>query len=812
MSPILSVAIAYIAHSLPVLPVAITDTGKEGHARWRKVPLNTSPIPGQGGSRGASLDPDQVAQWWQDHPRAQLGIATGHALPGGGFLLVVDDDGQLKAAEELLGALPPSVRISTPGGGAHVYLRTPSPIGNGKGALKAIAGLDVRGLGGYVVAPPSVRPDGAAWGGLIRPERIEWLPETWLHGLAGKPAQEPRAPFTPPPRTSGVGRERAYAEGALRGACERIRAAVVGGRHAQVLAESRTVGGWLHAGLVEADVERQLAEAATCPDYPDGDVRTVRDGLRAGKTAPLSLPDDPPRRQDPGPDEREPDPQRRAPDPLSEARALMTKALGVLYAEQTTKAERQAVARELAGSVDLLAVVAEAAPAEWATWCAGVEAAGGMGEHLRGLRRAVTAQLDEGKQDARRARQERNGQAAGAARAALMARLSTTEDGSVKASYANIVTILRGDPRYSTLRCSSLGDVVEVGGEELNEGPGTADLCEWLRDAYGMDAGEVTAKTALYAVAQGRVYSPVRDYLESVRGKGRDDVVGDLLRDCLGLESPTPMQGAMLGRFLISAVARALDPGCKVDTALILVGEQGAKKSTFFAGLFGDWFGDSPIPIGNKDAPITMSRVWGYEAAELEDLTKKRSVESVKQFMGSSRDLYRPPFARTAILAPRHTVLCGSVNPIGGKGGSAGFLSDPSGSRRFWIISVPPDWLVPLPLVASLRDRAWAWALAEYEAGERWWFDRAEDIAREEDAQQYQIEDPWHESVGDWLTQGAALSENFTTGAVLAGIGLDINQRGQREASRVRAILVRLGWIEKASPAGFRGQRVWRRS
>ena len=486
----------------------------------------------------------------------------------------------------------------------------------------------------------------------------------------------------------------------------------------------------------------------------------------------------------------------------------MEEARTALYAEQVTKDERTAVARRLVGAATDLAMVAREDPSGWAVWTGAIAHAGGCSELARELRRVVVAINDD---HAAKERAKRRGGST-SARDSIMARLSKTESGTVRPSYANIVTILKGDPRYATLRMSELGDVVDVGGDELHEGPATADLCEWLRDSYGMDAAEVSAKSAIFAVAQGRKYSPVRDYLESVRGKGGDgSIVGRLMVEGLGITTATPMHLTMVGRFLIGAVARAMQPGCKVDTALVLVGEQGAKKSTFFKALFGRFFGDSPIPIGNKDAPIMLSRVWGYEASELEDLTTKRSAESVKQFMGSSSDLFRPPFARAAIQQPRHTVLCGSVNPQGGRGGSAAFLSDTSGSRRFWILTVPERWVTPEAKVVAMRDEAWAWALDQYEAGERWWFDRDEDEVREVDASQYQIEDVWQESVSAWLEKGSALLGNFTTREALIGLGVEEKDHTAKDAGRMRAILVRLGWIEKCSPAGFRGKRVWQR-
>lgn len=196
----------------------------------------------------------------------------------------------------------------------------------------------------------------------------------------------------------------------------------------------------------------------------------------------------------------------------------------------------------------------------------------------------------------------------------------------------------------------------------------------------------------------------------------------------------------------------------------------------------------------------------------MDDLAKRRSVESVKQFLGSASDLYRPPFARTAILAPRHTVMCGSLNPEGGTGGTAAFLTDSSGSRRFWIITVPANWIIPKAKIEAMRDEVWADALADYEAGERWWFNRDEDKEREEDAQQYQVEDVWCSALLEWIDGVLGGAENFTTSDALGALGIDVGRRTAKDATRARSVLVRLGWVEKASPAGFRGLRVWRRA
>ena len=110
-------------------------------------------------------------------------------------------------------------------------------------------------------------------------------------------------------------------------------------------------------------------------------------------------------------------------------------------------------------------------------------------------------------------------------------------------------------------------------------------------------------------------------------------------------------------------------------------------------------------------------------------------------------------------------------------GGTAAFLTDSSGSRRFWIITVPKQWVIPKAKVEAMRDEVWADALADYEAGERFWFDRDEDKEREEDAQQYQVEDVWCSALSEWIDGVMSGAENFTTSDALGALGIDAQRQ-----------------------------------
>jgi hypothetical protein len=140
----------------------------------------------------ATTDTAQIRRWWRKWPNAGIGLACGDELGPGRYLFVLDldrhdpnEDG-IEALAELEaehGPLPDGPRVLTAGDGNHIYLTAPYPITNSTGSLPK--GIDVRGVGGYVVLPPSSHKSGGRhqWehghelGDLPIPEAPEWLLE-----------------------------------------------------------------------------------------------------------------------------------------------------------------------------------------------------------------------------------------------------------------------------------------------------------------------------------------------------------------------------------------------------------------------------------------------------------------------------------------------------------------------------------------------------------------------------------------------------------------------------------------------------------
>lgn len=138
------------------------------------------------GSAEASSDPKQIQRWWTVNPEFNIGIATGSKSK----LVVIDVDEDpekdvhgmqtLRDWEREHGELPDTWIATTGRGGAHYYYKTDQSWHNSAGLLP---GIDIRGEGGYVVAPPSVHPNGSVydWDGFYNPEDQEIA---WLSGSA----------------------------------------------------------------------------------------------------------------------------------------------------------------------------------------------------------------------------------------------------------------------------------------------------------------------------------------------------------------------------------------------------------------------------------------------------------------------------------------------------------------------------------------------------------------------------------------------------------------------------------------------------
>ncbi|MEG4409138.1 VapE domain-containing protein [Microcoleus sp. MON2_D5] len=333
---------------------------------------------------------------------------------------------------------------------------------------------------------------------------------------------------------------------------------------------------------------------------------------------------------------------------------------------------------------------------------------------------------------------------------------------------------------------------------ELNGKGGQLDIERvYLRlaDELGIDIPKQTASDLVVVTAQKYAYSPVRDYLNSLGDVDPIDL-NNLAERYFGTNDP--LDAILLKRTLIAAVARAMKPGCKVDTLCILQGGQGELKSTFWQTLAGEsWFTDNLSESNEKDEKLKLRRYWLLEFSEFETAYKKKQVEQLKAFLSSRIDSLRRPYGRSIEDFPRSSVFVGSTN-------RQEFLHDPTGERRYWVIPVTQK--IPIETVEAERDQIWAAAVAAYKAGEQWWLTPDEDKLLGEKNKGWQSSDTWEASILNYLE----FRSTCTIAELLEKvIDLDLSQQKKAEQMRVSDILRCNGWMKTTKRIDGRLQKCW---
>lgn len=113
----------------------------------------------------ASRDREQIKAWWTKWPDAMIGLPTGKTSK----LVVLDIDikngsNGFDSLRSLGLSIPTgALEVKTPSGGSHFYFRLSESEDIGNSAGKIASGVDVRGSGGYVIAPPSRNAEGMSY-------------------------------------------------------------------------------------------------------------------------------------------------------------------------------------------------------------------------------------------------------------------------------------------------------------------------------------------------------------------------------------------------------------------------------------------------------------------------------------------------------------------------------------------------------------------------------------------------------------------------------------------------------------------------
>lgn len=247
----------------------------------------------------------------------------------------------------------------------------------------------------------------------------------------------------------------------------------------------------------------------------------------------------------------------------------------------------------------------------------------------------------------------------------------------------------------------------------------------YLEKTYGISGKEkILDAMAIYSVSHKA--NRIKEYLN---GLSWDQVprLDTLLTDYLGAED-CPYTRSVTRKALTAAVARVMTPGVKFDSMLILSGPQGLGKSTFFRLLGKDWYSDSLSTFEGKDAAELVQGYWIIEAGELAGMNKSE-MNTVKQFLSKTEDVYREPYGRRTRPFPRSCIIVGTTN-------DKEFLKDRTGNRRFWPVDLGKREPVKsvFSRFAEEVDQIWAEAVIRWRCGEKLYLEGEE--AREAERQQ----------------------------------------------------------------------------
>ena len=363
----------------------------------------------------------------------------------------------------------------------------------------------------------------------------------------------------------------------------------------------------------------------------------------------------------------------------------------------------------------------------------------------------------------------------------------------------NVLLIMRGDYRlqgriaYDAFSSRPMARGMLPWDEALGTREWTdnddAGLRWYLEHVYGLAAKD-RVNDALSMIQRENQYDEVREYLEAVEWDGVPRV--DTLLSRYLLAEDTPYTRAVMRKTLVAAVARAMEPGCKYDTVLTLIGGQGIGKSTFVRLLGAPWYSDSVQTFEGKEAAEQLRGAWLIEIPEV-DRFSNREESICKQFITRQNDFYREAYGHRTVDHPRRCVFIATTN-------ADEFLTDRA-NRRWWIVrcAATPDRLgADFSQLRADRDQIWAEAVALWRTEEPLTLPPALELEARNAQEETRIEDPWAAEIRAFLDKPIPIDWKDRTAAQRAAWWADDFGRdnSQTETTLRKEVCARDIWAE----------------
>jgi len=321
----------------------------------------------------------------------------------------------------------------------------------------------------------------------------------------------------------------------------------------------------------------------------------------------------------------------------------------------------------------------------------------------------------------------------------------------------------------------------------------TRAAARWIQTRFGIAAASsALVYEAVLTVADGDKRNVLADWLGSLTWDGVSRLA-DLMPTGFGTV-PDAYHIRVGECWLLSLVARALQPGCKVDTMPVFEGSQGLGKSSALAILGGEWFGECHEDFGSKDFVLSLKGKWLIEVAEMHSF-RRQDVDRLKGIMSTRIDRIRLPYGRATEDHPRQSVFAGTTN-------RDDWQADDTGARRFWAVRCG---FLNLQWLRDNREQLFAEAVSRFKAGETWWSVPVAEAAIV--ATERRPDDPWEEVLARYLETNRTYTARQLLGEPLQ---VDVKDQTKMLAARVGSILRQLGWTRFEARSSNGTEKRWR--
>ena len=293
--------------------------------------------------------------------------------------------------------------------------------------------------------------------------------------------------------------------------------------------------------------------------------------------------------------------------------------------------------------------------------------------------------------------------------------LQTTGTGDrvrVPPNSTNITRLISHHPAFEDLYYNEDNQHMFLADTQLDENGIHGILCQIQRSFSMPQASKRVVADAVRDVAHThRGRSPRAEWLHSLEWDKQERLGTWMLDYCNAKDTPMAREAGL--KWLVAAVARTMEAGCKVDYMLITTGAQGIGKSSIPTILFGRDAVQDITSLGSdgndKDSKTIMHRSWCANWEELNGLSRSdRNLETLKTQISATHDSFRRAYSADDVTLARRFVMYGSTN-------LKQFLkADDSGYRRFAIVECGQ---VEFARLEDDREQLWAEAVELYNSG-----------------------------------------------------------------------------------------------